>query len=157
MNSICCIMIASAICLCLLSIVVQSIGCVHLSKILQNEERLIKMCASVNNTNKDNHTYYTEGYVKELSIDHTATKILKIEPTPSFLVEDGASKKILFASRESAVKPGVTKAVLYELNAQEGYSCGVDGSVLLQMKLNHTKVRFEFNSNLETIEEVTVI
>lgn len=115
------------------------------------------MCASTNNTNKDNYTYYTEGYVKELSIDHTATKILKIEPTPSFLVEDGASKKILFASRESAGKPGVTKAVLYELNAQEGYSCGVDGSVLLQMKLNHAKVRFEFNSNLETIEKVTVI
>jgi len=150
-------MIASAICLCLLSIVVQSIGCVHLSKILQNEERLIKMCASINNTNEDNHTYYTEGYVKELSIDHTATKILKIEPTPSFLVEDGASKKILFASRKSAGKPGVTKAVLCELNAQKGYSCGVDTTVLLQLKMNHTKVLFEFNSNYETIEKVTVI
>ena len=157
MNSLCCIAIASAICLLLLSIVALSIVCVHLSKILQDKERLIKMCASTNDTDKDNHTYYTEGYVKELSIDHTATKLLKIEPTPSFLVEDGASKKILFASRESAGKPGVTKAVLYELNAQKGYSCGVDYSVLLQLKLNHTKVRFEFNSNFETIEKVTVI
>ena len=68
-----------------------------------------------------------------------------------------ASKKILFASSESAGKPGVTKAVLCELNAQKGYSCGVDTTVLLQLKLNHTKVRFEFNSNLETIEKVTVI
>ena len=148
---------AIAICVLLLSIVALSVVCVHLSKILQNEERLIKMCESTNDTDKDNHTYYTEGYVKELSIDHTATKILKIEPTPSFLVEDGASKRILFASRESVGKLGVTKAVLHELNAQKGYSCGVDASVLLQMKLNHTKVRFEFNSNLETIEKVTVI
>jgi len=114
------------------------------------------MCASTNNTNKDNHTYYTEGYVKELSIDHTATKILKIEPTPSFLVEDGASKKILFASRESAGKPGVTKAVLYELNAQKGYSCGVDTTVLLQLKMNHTKVRFGYNLEREEVVEITI-
>lgn len=32
--------------------------------------------------------------MKELSIDYTATKLLRIAPTPSFLVEDGASKKI---------------------------------------------------------------
>lgn len=157
MNSLCCIALASAICLILLSIVALSIVCVHPSKILQDEERLIKMCASTNNTDKENHTYYTEGYVKELSIDHTATKLLRIEPTPSFLVEDGASKKILFAASGSAEKPGMTKAVLYELNAQTGFSCEVDTTVLLQLKLNHTKVRFKVNLNPETIKNVTVI
>ena len=156
MNSLCCIAIASAICLLLLSIVALSIVCVHLSKILQDKERLIKMCASTNDTDKDNHTYYTEGYVKELSIDHTATKLLKIEPTPSFLVEDGASKKILFASSESAGKPGVSKAVLCELNAQKGYSCGVDTTVLLQLKMNHTKVRFGYNLEREEVVEITI-
>ena len=51
----------------------------------------------------------------------------------------------------------MTKAVLYELNAQKGYSCKVDAAVLLQLKLNHTKVRFKVNLNPETIENVTVI
>lgn len=157
MNSLCCIALASAICLILLSIVALSIVCVHPSKILQDEEGLIKMCASTNNTDKNNHTYYTEGYVKELSIDHNATKLLRIEPTPSFLVEYGTSKKILFASNESAEKSGVTKAVLYEFNAQNGFSCEVDAAVLLQLKLNHTKVRFKVNLNPETIEKVIVI
>lgn len=156
MNSLCCIAIASAICLLLLSIVALSIVCVHLSKILQNEERLIKMCASTNDTNKSNRTYYTEGYVKELSISDTATKVIKIEPTPSFLVEDGASKKILFASSESAGKPGVTKAVLCELNAQKGYRCGVDTTVLLQLKMNHTKMRFGYNLEREEVVEITI-
>lgn len=115
------------------------------------------MSVSTNDTNKSNRAYYTEGYVKELSINNTATKILKIEPTQSFLVEDGASKKILFASSESVEKSEETKAVLYELNAQKGYSCGIDTSVLLQLKFNHTKVRFEFAPNLKTIEKVIVI
>lgn len=156
MSSLCCIALASAICLILLSIVALSIVCVHSSKILQDEERLIKMCASTNNTDKDNHTYYTEGYVKELSIDHTATKLLRIEPTSSFLVEDGGSKRILFASTESAGKHGESKAVLYELNAQNGFSCEVDAAVLLQLKLNHTKVRFEYNLERKEIVRITI-
>lgn len=51
----------------------------------------------------------------------------------------------------------MTKAVLYELNAQNGFSCEVDAAVLLQLKLNHTKMRFKVNLNPETIENVTVI
>lgn len=67
------------------------------------------------------------------------------------------NKEILFTSSESAGKPGMTKTVLYELNAQKGYSCKVDAAVLLQLKLNHTKVRFRVNLNPGTIEKVTVI
>lgn len=67
------------------------------------------------------------------------------------------NKEILFASSESAGKSGMTKTVLYELNAQKGYSCKVDAAVLLQLKLNHTKVRFKVNLNPGTIEKVTVI
>ena len=67
------------------------------------------------------------------------------------------NKEILFASSESAGKPGMTKTVLYELNAQKGFSCKVDAAVLWQLKLNHTKVRFQVNLNPETIKNVTVI
>jgi hypothetical protein len=67
------------------------------------------------------------------------------------------NKEILFASSESAEKPGVTKAVLYELNAQNGFSCEVDAAVLLQLKLNHTKVRFEFDSKRKQIVSIIVL
>ena len=101
--------------------------------------------------------YFLLGFVKGMSIENNKANEIMIEAAPSFIIEDGETKRILFASNDRNEKLDGTVAVLCELNNQKSYSCKVDASVLLQLKLNHVKVRFEFDSNLKTIRKVTVI
>ena len=108
-------------------------------------------------SSKNIRSYSLLGFVKGMSIKSSKANEIMIEAAPSFIIEDGEAKRILFVSSARIKKPDGTVAVLCELDEQKRYSCKVDAAVLLQLKLNHTKVRFEFDSKLKTVENVTVI
>ena len=101
--------------------------------------------------------YSLLGFIKGMSIKSSKMNEIMIEAAPSFIIEDSSSKRILFVSSDRDEKLDGTTAILCEFNEEKSYCCEVDAAILLQLKLNHTKVRFMFDSKLKTIEKVTVI
>lgn len=102
-------------------------------------------------------SYSLVGFVKGISIKSSKANEIMIEAAPSFIIEDGEVKRILFVPSAKNKKLDEAVAVLCEFDEQKSYSCIVDASVLLQLKLNHTKVRFEFDSKRKQIVSIIVL
>ena len=129
-------------------------------------------------------SYYTEGYVSKINISCNQALVLPsdcpftgfkpliaesiaIEPTQPFKIDVGNGNKplILFMDGQERNKKqenstGESKQITPRSDlraASTSFTINVDAQFLLSLKLNHTKVQFEVDLNLDKIETVTVI
>ena len=115
------------------------------------KERTTKMA------NPSNAEYFMEGYVKELTIPLKENKI-KIDPAPGYIVGDGEKRQIVYMPNDSISQEKSSEFAKTRKLADNEVRCNADiaAHALLQLKLNHVKVRFEFDADCQVINKIIV-
>lgn len=105
----------------------------------------------IDDNKSDKEGFYVEGYIKEIAIQSDNIQYVKIDPDVSFKIRKEDKDLMLFISNKTHF------AVLHGLNEQTAYEVKIDAASILMLKLHHSKLRFEFDSNCQYIRKVTVI
>lgn len=113
--------------------------------------------------------YYTEGHVREFTIDKKGlTSSIVIEVSPPFKFDYEGEERVLFAVDEAdgnteddnraddAVKPNAFVKRAHDIT--KPFDCDdFDSHLLLLAKQNRTKIRFHLDSKLEKLVKITVL